>query len=125
MRTDSASTYLFRHERLDVWRKSVDWAKEVYAVSGGFPECERFGLAPQVRRAAVSVAANIAEGVGRDGAGEFGRFVGIAYGSLMEAVCECAVAAELGYISGDAHERLRSQADEIARMLSALRQSRG
>jgi len=116
---------VFRHERLEVWRKAVDWAKEVYAVTGAFPESERFGLTVQVRRAAVSVAANIAEGVGRNTPADFARFVGIAYGSLMEAVCECTLAAELGYVTDDADQRLRTGADEIARMLSALRHSRG
>jgi four helix bundle protein len=102
----------------------MEWAKLVYEITGPMPERERFGLQAQVRRAAVSVAANIAEGVGRSTAADFGRFVSIAYGSLMEAVCECALAAELGYIAGDDHHRVRTDADEIARMLSALRHSR-
>jgi len=115
---------VFKHERLDVWRKAMAWAKDIYAVTQSFPETERFGLQAQVRRASVSVAANIAEGVGRSTPADFSRFVSIAYGSLMVAVCECSMATELGYIPFSDHDRLRTEADEIARMLSALRYSR-
>lgn len=114
----------FRHERLEVWRKAIEWAQGIYVVSAGFPEAERFGLQAQMRRAAVSVASNIAEGAGRYATADFARFMEIAYGSLMETVCQCTIALNLGYINADDHDRLRTQAETIARMLSALRRSR-
>jgi four helix bundle protein len=114
----------FRHERLDVWQKAIEWAQGIYVVSAGFPEAERFGLQAQMRRAAVSVASNIAEGAGRYTAADFARFVEIAYGSLMETVCQATIAHNLGYMNAHDHDRLRTQAETIARMLSSLRRSR-
>ncbi len=96
----------FRHERLEVWRKAIEWAQGIYVVSAGFPEAERFGLQVQMRRAAVSVASNIAEGAGRYASADFARFMEIAYGSLMETVCQCTIALNLGYINADDHDRL-------------------
>ncbi len=77
-----------------------------------------------MRRAAVSVASNIAEGVGRYTSADFARFMEIAYGSLMETMCQATIARNLGYMRHDDHDQLRSQAETIARMLSALRRSR-
>lgn len=114
----------FRHERLDVWKKAIEWAQGIYVVSAGFPEAERFGLQAQMRRAAVSVASNIAEGAGRYTAVDFARFMEIAYGSLMETVCQATIALNLGYMNAHDYDRLRTQAETIARMLSALRRSR-
>lgn len=102
----------------------MSWARQVYEITAGFPDAERFGLQSQMRRAAVSVAANIAEGVGRNTSADFARFVEISYGSLMEVVCQCTLAAEFGYVNKDERHRFRRDADEIARMLSALRHSR-
>ena len=114
----------FRFEKLEVWRKAMDWARAIYQVSRGFPDHERHGLTPQVRRAAVSVASNIAEGVGRTSDADFARFLEIAYGSLMEATCQVQLAFELCYIEQNQLATLKDAAAEISRMLSGLRKYR-
>ncbi|NLI00443.1 MAG: four helix bundle protein [Chthonomonadales bacterium] len=115
---------MFRFEKLDVWRKAMAWLRQVYAVTSSFPDSERYGLSAQLRRCSVSVASNIAEGAGRNTDGDFVRFLEMAYGSLMEAVCQCQIAADLGYIDRVSLDGLRSEAAEIARMLTGLRRHR-
>ncbi len=115
---------MFRFEKIEVWQKALAWTQRVYEVSQSFPAKERFGLTAQLRRAAVSVPSNIAEGADRETSAEFVRFLEIAYGSLMEAVCHCGIAANPGYLSSADQESLRSGAEEIARMLSGLRSYR-
>ncbi len=114
----------FRFEKLDVWQKAIAWIRDVYATTATFPDAERYGLSAQLRRCAVSVASNIAEGTGRATDADFVRFIEIAYGSLMEAVCQCQIAADLGYIVAGTHEQLRSEAAAIGRMLTGLRRHR-
>jgi four helix bundle protein len=84
------------YRALDVWQKAMELATEIYKICAQLPVSERFGLTDQLRRAAVSVPANIAEGYGR-GAGDYRRFVQIARGSLMEIeteieLCACRIA---------------------------------
>jgi four helix bundle protein len=112
---------MFRFEKLDVWQKSLDMADAVYRLTRGFPDCERFGLTSQMRRAAVSVSSNIAEGSGRGSDKDFSRFVEIAYGSLMELISQLHIARKQGFISTQAARDLYRQADEVARMLSGLK----
>jgi four helix bundle protein len=76
------------HERLEVWQTAVDFVVDVYRETESFPKDERFGLTSQVRRAAVSVAANIAEGAGRDSHREFAYFLSNAQGSVSELATE-------------------------------------
>ena len=113
-------TDLRTHRDLDVWKLSLDWVEAVYRSSNGWPSDERFGLISQVRRAAVSVAANIAEGAGRKGTGEFIQFIGIARGSLAEVETHLLIAARLGYLAPDQLQPLLADMERIARMLSAL-----
>ena len=102
---------------LRVWVAAMDLAQAVYVTTAGFPRGERFGLTAQVRRAAVSVASNIAEGQARDSSPDFLRFLAIAAGSLAEVRTQLLLAARLQYTS-EIHE---PQIDELARQLSALR----
>jgi four helix bundle protein len=108
------------HRDLDVWALSLDWVEAVYRCSTSWPPDERFGLTSQVRRAAVSVAANIAEGAGRKGTGEFIQFIGIARGSLAEVETHLLIAARLGYLTPDHVQPLLADMERIASMLSAL-----
>jgi four helix bundle protein len=94
---------------------------EVYAVSRRFPSEERFGLTAQLRRAAVSVATNIAEGHARASRREFQYFASIARGSVAEVETELAVAERLGYVATSELETARERADHISRMLTNLR----
>src|SRR4029434_5720887 len=86
---------------LDVWQLGVDVVIEIYRVTRAVPAEEKFGLTAQVRRAAVAIPSNIAEGHNRLGAAEFRRFVSIARGSVAEVETQLAVAVALGYIGAD------------------------
>jgi len=83
---------MFNFEKLDVWQKAVAFADLVYSLTRDFPEPERFGLISQMRRAAVSVSANIAEGSSRTSRDDYARFVEIATGSLFEVVSHAFIA---------------------------------
>lgn len=108
------------YRELRVWERSIDWVERVYRISASWPADERFGLTSQARRAAVSVAANVAEGAGRRTSGEFKQFLGIAKGSLAEAETLLIIAVRLGYTSRSDNDALLAEADEISRMLSGL-----
>ena len=108
------------HEQLDVWKKSVDFTVEVYKATESFPKDERFGLMSQIRRASVSVAANIAEGAGRRSDKEFLNFLSISQGSASEVETELLIAVRLGYLSDDAFQGLMQKTDEIGRMITGL-----
>jgi four helix bundle protein len=116
---------MFRFEKLSVWQKAIAFADQVYTVSHGFPSDERFGLTSQMRRAAVSVSANIAEGSSRASDKDFARFIEIAYGSLMETISLAQVARQQNFMNEDQQTSLRTAAEELARMLSGLKTSLG
>ena len=94
------------HEKLDVWNKSVDLVVEIYKATEAFPREEKFGLTSQVRRAAVSVPANIAEGAARSSHKEFAHFVSNAQGSASDVETELLIAHRLGYISKESFMEL-------------------
>jgi four helix bundle protein len=105
------------HWDLEVWAAALGLAELVYVETRGFPATERFGLAAQMRRAAVSVISNIAEGAARDSTREFARYVSIARGSLAELEAQVALAARLGIVSDVVfNEQLR----RTGQLLSAL-----
>jgi len=108
------------HHDLDVWKRSLDWVEQVYRTSAKWPSDERFGLTSQVRRASVSVAANIAEGAGRRSTSEFLQFVGVARGSLAEVETLVLLSSRLEYTPRDDATRLLNQIDDLGRMLSKL-----
>ena len=105
---------------LEVWRYAVDWTVCIYRATTTWPSDERFGLIAQVRRAAVSVASNIAEGAARRSTGEFLQFLGMAQGSLAEAETQLIIAVRLGYLQKADHLALTTSADQISRMLASL-----
>ena len=113
------------HKDLDVWKKALDWAERVYLCSAKFPHEERFGLTIQLRRAAISVACNIAEGAGRGGTKEFVRFIGIAKGSLAEAHTLLLLARRMAFLEVSSADILLEQADELGRMLPGLQNALG
>ena len=79
---------MFRFEKLQVWQKAMDWVEHFCATTAEFPDTERYGLPSQLRRAAVSVSSDIAEGSSRKSDKDFARFLELSYGSLMEPVCQ-------------------------------------
>jgi four helix bundle protein len=111
----------FRH--LSAWRKAHALALEVYRATAGFPAEERFGLTSQMRRAAVSVPANVAEGCGRGSDADFGRFLQIALGSASELEYHLILARDLGFIAPAEHQTMEEAATEVKRMLSGLLKS--
>jgi len=106
--------------KLQVWEKAHQMALAVYKATAHFPRTEIYGLVSQIRRAAVSIPTNIAEGCGRDGEAELGRFMQIAMGSASELEYELVLAHELGYISHDERAQLSHDIEEIKRMLTAF-----
>ena len=110
------------HERLDVWKKSIDFVVALYKATERFPSEEKFGLTSQLRRAAVSIAANIAEGAARKTPKEFSYFLSNSQGSASEVETELLIAYRLTYLSEEAFRALRSSLDEIGRMLTGLSQ---
>lgn len=105
---------------LQVWHKAHLLALESYRVTNGFPKQEMFGLTSQIRRAAVSVAANIAEGCGKRGNAEFQRFLGIATGSASELEYHFLLARDLQFLSQSVYERVNASVVEVKRVLSGL-----
>ena len=108
-----------KYERLDAWQAAYRVVLGVYEATRGWPREELYGMTPQIRRAAVSVVANIAEGVGRRGPRELRRFIDIAAGSQVEVTCLVRLAGDLGYPVGS----LPEQCQQAARLLWALRRS--
>lgn len=108
------------HHNLDVWKKAVDFSVEIYRFMETFPKDEKFGLTSQIRRAAVSIAANIAEGAGRKSDKEFSRFLSIAQGSASELETEVLIAQRLSYLDERTSAEIRERLDDIGRMITGL-----
>lgn len=108
---------------LRVWQEGIGLVADGYRVTRTFPTDERFGLVNQMRRAAVSIPANIAEGWGRQSTKDYLRFLAIANGSLAELETHIEVATVLGFLSNKTRADLYEDTDRIGRMLNRLRQS--
>jgi four helix bundle protein len=108
------------YRKLSVWVKSHRLVLMLYEVTGNSPERKYPGLTSQVRRAAASIPANIAEGCGHSGRREFSRFLGIALASAFELSYHLQLAADLGMISQSEYARLDARTDQVRRMLSSL-----
>jgi four helix bundle protein len=106
---------------LIVWQKSIGLAKTIYKLTTEFPSEEKFGLISQMRRAAVSVPSNIAEGQARNTTGEFVQFISHAEGSLAELDTQLILAAELGFLTSDKTKPCADSIEELRRMLNGLR----
>ena len=106
-----------------VWQKGMDLAKMIYELTFTFPKEERFGLVSQMRRAAVSIPSNIAEGQARHTTGEFVQFISHAEGSLAELETQVRLAIILNFISQESSASLFSLLDEERKMLNALRRT--
>ena len=115
---------MFKFEKLEVWQRALDFSDQIYRITREFPTDERFGLVNQLRRAAVSIAANIAEGTGRQSDRDFVRFIEIAYGSLLEVVSRLKISERQKFIEKESMDSLMESADQLARMLSGFKKSR-
>ena len=105
---------------LIVWRKAMDLVRQVYVLTRPFPKEENFGLTSQMRRAAVSIPANVAEGQARGTTGEFRQFLGIARGSLAEVETLIELSRDLGYTTEQNVEPLLAATIEVNKLLNGL-----
>lgn len=114
---------VFQFESLTAWIKAKELTLSVYRLVAKFPQHEQFALSSQIRRAAISIPSNIAEGSGRISMKEKAHFVEIAFGSLTETYCQLLLAVDLGYIAAAELEAIKSQFSDTSRLMSGLRNS--
>ena len=105
---------------LDVWKLSIGLVKEIYQITNKFPASENFGLTHQIRKAAVSIPANVAEGQGRNSSKEFRQFLAISLGSVAELETHLIIAKEIEYINSEELDPLLSLLDRIRKMIKGL-----
>lgn len=108
------------HEKLDVWKRSMELVVRIYKATEVFPTHERYGLTSQIRRAAVSIPANISEGAARQSLKEFAHFLSIAQGSGSELETELLIAQRLGYLGSGGYTEMRDELASVGRMLVGL-----
>ena len=109
------------HKDLDVWRRSMDLVEGVYKLTHTWPSDEKYGLTSQVRRAAISIPSNVAEGAGRGSVKDFSRFLDIAQGSLAEVETQLEIAKRIGFMEGSS--RLENEMVSVRRMLCGLKKN--
>ncbi len=108
------------HRDLDVWKKSIDFTTSIYKISKKFPDDEKYGLANQIRRAAVSIPSNIAEGAARQSNKEFIQFLYVALGSSTELETQLIISKKLDYLNDGEFEDLNEKLNNISKMLLGL-----
>ncbi len=115
---------MFAYRKLNVYQKALQWVLDIYGLCRKFPDIEKFALSSQVRRAAVSVTSNIAEGMSRSSNKDVAHFLEISYGSLMEVQSQLEIAQLLNYITKEELDVVDPKTEEIAKMLSGLKKSK-
>jgi four helix bundle protein len=108
------------HKNLDVWKTAMNAAQKIYKLTELFPEDERFGLVSQMRRAAVSIPSNIAEGAARQGKAEFKNFLSMAQGSLSELDTQLEIAVNVGYLVPEDVKEISELLLRVDKMLTSL-----
>jgi len=108
------------YRQLIAWQKAVTMVTDTYRITREFPREEIYGLTSQIRRAAVSVPSNIAEGAGRRSTGEYVHFLGNSYGSLCELETQIIIAGNLGYLAADMSQKFLEQTAEVGRITNGL-----
>ena len=121
MAAESATKSRGNHRNLIVWQEAMRLVEDIYRITVGFPKEEMFGLTAQVRRCAVSVPSNIAEGAGRNSSKELMQFLGVASGSLAELDTQVEIARRLNYLP--ANSEVAAQCSRVGQLLVALRRS--
>jgi len=115
--------HLFSFEKLEAWQDAKNLVKDIYVIAKDFPVAEHYGLASQLKRAAVSVASNLAEGGSRTSLKDQAHFSQLAYSSLMEVACQAIIALDLGFIDEERYLLLRQSIEILSRKINALRTS--
>ncbi|NDV47062.1 four helix bundle protein [Paludibacter sp. 221] len=111
---------MMTHKDLIVWQKGIELVKDVYEATKAFPQAEQFGLVSQIRRSAVSIPSNIAEGCGRNSDKELIHFLYIVLGSASELETQFIISLELNFIEKEKANLIMSQLNEVIRMTSSL-----
>jgi four helix bundle protein len=111
------------HQRLDLWKRSMDFVVAIYRVTEQFPKEEKFGLTSQLRRAAVSVGANVAEGAAKTSTKDFRRYLSNSQGSTSEIETELLIALRLNYLDEADFLILTKDLDDVGRMITGLSRS--
>ena len=111
------------YKKLKVWEKSIELVLKIYKLTGSFPISEQYGLTSQIRRSAVSIPSNIAEGSGRQSEGDFNHFLNIAKGSSNELETQVIISKKLAYLSDDDLVSCLSDIEEVQKMLTGLQRS--
>lgn len=112
---------MHQFKELGIWKKSRYFCSEIYSITSAFPSDEKFGITNQLRRAAVSIPSNIAEGSSRNSNKDFSRFLEIAIGSAYEIETQLLIAYDLGFFQADKLDQLITQLEEIIKMTSKFR----
>ena len=109
--------------KLKIWNASIDLCVEVYEAVANMPNDERYGLSSQIKRYAVSIPSNIAEGAGRDSSPQFNQFLNIAFGSSYELQTQLIISERLNFISKEVNEPILSKLDEIQKMIYVFKEN--
>ena len=115
--------YLFAFERLEVWQLARKFFKQAYTIIDTYPSSERYNLVDQIRRAATSIALNLAEMTSRSSYKEQAHYSEIAYGSTIEVYCSFLLSYDLGYINEQQLEELKEKISELSNKINALKNS--
>jgi len=113
----------YSFEKLNVWKTSKDFTVKIYQLTANFPDTEKFGLVSQLRRAAVSVSSNIAEGSSRKTSNDQGRFYIMAYSSAVEILNQLIISKEMDFLTKGDYKELRSEIEDITAMINRLHKS--
>jgi four helix bundle protein len=120
---DKDNGVMFSFERLDAYIEARKLVKEIYLLLNAFPKIETYALSDQIRRSAISITSNIAEGSGRSSIKEKIHFLEISYASMLESYSQLQIALDLGYITSEEFEKLQPLYNKVASLLSGLRRS--
>lgn len=115
--------YKFGFEKLKVWQHSLEFVKNIYQITDKFPKAELYCLTSQLRRAAISISSNIAEGSSRNSLKDQARYTEIAFGSLIEVLNQLIIANKLNYIEDQELDLCRNETEMISRQLNSLKKS--
>ena len=113
--------YEYSFEKLQVWQKSKSLAKDIYALTHGFPKTELFNLTSQMQRAAISILSNLAEGTSRSSYKDKARFSELSYGSLMELLAQLIISFELNYLKEEDYQKVRTKIEDLGKGITNLR----
>jgi four helix bundle protein len=115
--------YTYPFEKLEVWQLAKQLVVSIYSITNGFPGEEKFGMVSQMRRAAVSICSNLAEGSGRNTLKDQAYFYGMAYSSIMELLNQCLISRDLNWISEGELLNIRTKIETISIKINALRKA--